>query len=260
MPSPPGVALPLLASPVALFISDVHLQPAASHTARAFTDFLQRHAASVQQLYLLGDLFEFWVGDDDLEAPFNAIIADALRALTDAGVQVFWIAGNRDFLVGERFLATTGLILLSDPAVVTIAGLRIVLTHGDAQCIDDVDYQAFRIQVRNPKAQQAFLSLPLAQRQATVACVRDGSRAALREKSEAITDVNLEAINDLFAHTDTEIMIHGHTHRPATHITEHGGVRYRRYVLSDWNCEYDPPRGGGLAIATDGTIRTIPHA
>ena len=243
---------------LALFVSDIHLQAEAPHTVEAFFDFLQRHAIGAQQVYLLGDLFEYWAGDDDLCSTFNARVVAALRKLTDAGVELFWMAGNRDFLVGDAFAIATGAHRLPDPTVVTIGGHRLVLAHGDAACTDDVDYQRFRSQVRDPIWQQRFLAQPLAQRLATIAQMRAGSRAAQQNKAADIMDVNEEAITALFATSDTRLMIHGHTHRPALHRQTTGGAEYLRYVLPDWDAESLPKRGGGIAIDATGRISWLP--
>src|SRR5450830_774525 len=188
-----------ISDPVAFFISDLHLQAALPRTAEAFLDFLAHRARHASYLYLLGDIFEYWAGDDDIETPFNRYIVDAIRAVADAGVAVFWIAGNRDFLVSTAFADAAGLTLLSDPHVVTLAGQRLTLAHGDAQCTDDIDYMAFRTQVRNPAWQNTFLTMPLAQRKAIIEGLRQGSQAAQKEKSSEIMDVNPEAVAQLFA-------------------------------------------------------------
>ena len=258
LPGSPDHRLPPTpAAPVALFISDVHLQAEAPATAHAFLDFLAAHATGLQRLYLLGDLFEYWAGDDDLGSPFNARVVAALRAIADTGTALYWMAGNRDFLVGARFAAACRLTLLPDPSIISVAGHRIVITHGDAQCTDDLEYQEFRRQVRAPGWQAQFLSQPLAARLALIATMRDGSRAAQRNKSPAIMDVNLDAVAALFAHTDTALMIHGHTHRPAVHAAMHDGRLQTRYVLPDWDCEGAAWRGGGVLIDAAGTICTV---
>ncbi|QDZ28162.1 UDP-2,3-diacylglucosamine diphosphatase [Noviherbaspirillum sp. UKPF54] len=240
--------------PVALFVSDVHLQASLPRTTQAFLDFLKRDAANVQQLYLLGDLFEYWAGDDDLDSSYNRQIVDVLRAVSDAGVQIFWIAGNRDFLAGAEFASATGAMPLPDPAVVTISGRRIVLTHGDALCTDDHDYMAFRNQVRQQAWQKQFLAMPLAQRKAIIEGLRTGSREAQRGKSYDIMDVNPAATSALFEATGTTVMIHGHTHRPACHEYSANGQKRLRYVLPDWDCEAPQTRGGWLALNADGSM------
>ncbi len=236
---------------VALFVSDLHLTAALPKTAQAFFDFLAVEARRAQQLYLLGDIFEYWAGDDDLDEPFNRRVIDALRAEADAGIKVFWIAGNRDFLVGAAFAKAAGLTLLPDPCKLEIADLPVLLLHGDAQCTDDHAYMAFRQQVRDPAWQQAFLARPLAERKAIIAGMREGSREAQREKSMAIMDVNEDEIALLFRQHDVRVIIHGHTHRPATHEYPQG----TRHVLPDWDMDgQGQPRGGWLALDASGQI------
>jgi UDP-2,3-diacylglucosamine hydrolase len=238
------------AAPLALFISDLHLQESHPRTAEAFFRFLAERAAHARQLYLLGDIFEYWAGDDDLDTPFNRRVADALRALGEAGVEVFWIAGNRDFLVGAGFAQAAGLTLLAEPHVATIGGQRIVLVHGDAECTNDLKYMQFRAQVREKAWQQQFLAMPLAQRKAIIAGLREGSREAHTTKSYEMMDVAPEAVDALFAATGVDVIIHGHTHRPALH--EQGGKR--RYVLPDWELDAEPQRGGWIAVDQSGHI------
>ena len=233
-----------------LLISDLHLQPERPALTEAFLRFLDERALKAQQLYLLGDLFEYWAGDDDLSAPFHQQIVAALRRVSDAGVQVSWIAGNRDFLVGSGFAEACGLTLLPETWVIEAGGQRIVLLHGDAQCTADVKYMEFRAQVRQPAWQQQFLSMPLAQRKQIIAGLREKSKEGHAEKSYEIMDVTPAAIADVFAQTGTSVMIHGHTHRPALHVVD----GKRRYVLPDWEPEASPPRGGWIAIADDGAI------
>lgn len=259
MPRADAAAAPsaTVASPVALFISDIHLQADAPHTAQAFFDFL-RQACDIPQLYLLGDLFEYWAGDDDLDAPFNASVVTALRALHDAGVAIFWVAGNRDFLIGERFAKAAGMTLLADPSVITVAGRRVVIAHGDLQCTDDAEYQAFRTRVRGVQWQHDFLAQPLAQRLALIGNMREGSRLAQRGKTMAIMDVNAQAIESLFAQSGADLMIHGHTHRPARHMHVVNGVQHERHVLPDWDCKTTVQRGGGLTIDATGAVHAVP--
>ena len=220
----------------------------------AFLRFLDEYALGAKQLYLLGDIFEYWLGDDSMSEPFNQQIVSALRRVSDAGVELFWIAGNRDFLAGEQFAAAAGLTLLPETWVIDAYGQRIVLLHGDAQCTQDVKYMAFRAQARNPVWQQQLLALPLEQRKQIAAGMREQSKAGHAEKSYEIMDVTPEAIAEVFRQTDTSIMIHGHTHRPAVH--EVAGTR--RFVLPDWEPEAAPPRGGWISIGEDGAI--VRHA
>ncbi|HEY0847925.1 MAG TPA: UDP-2,3-diacylglucosamine diphosphatase [Noviherbaspirillum sp.] len=239
---------------IALFVSDVHLQPALPLTTEAFITFLRENASKATRLYILGDLFEYWAGDDDLVTPYNRQICDELRKVNEAGVALFWVAGNRDFLVGDAFASESGLTLLPDPSVIDIAHQRVVLTHGDAQCTDDHAYMAFRAQVRQADWQRHFLAMPLAQRKAIIDGMRTGSREAQRGKSYEIMDVNAEAIVTLFASTDAPVMIHGHTHRPATHHIKLNGKERTRYVLPDWDCDGKSMRGGWLSFDADGAF------
>ena len=240
----------MTARTLALFISDLHLQASHPRTAEAFFRFLAERAAHAERLYLLGDIFEYWAGDDDLDDPFNRSVATALRRVSDGGTAVYWLGGNRDFLVGTGFAEAAGLTLLPEPHVTTIAGRQVVLVHGDAQCTDDVKYMAFRAQVRDPAWQRQFLAMPLAQRKAIIAGLREGSRAAHGEKSYEIMDVTPAAVAALHADSGTDVIIHGHTHRPALHEAD----GKRRYVLPDWELDAEPVRGGWIAIDQDGRI------
>lgn len=235
---------------LALFISDLHLQEAQPHNAAAFLHFLQNRALAAESLYLLGDVFEYWAGDDDCGTPFHQTIIKAVRAVADAGVAVYWIAGNRDFLVGPEFARAAGLTLLDEPHVIELAGQRIALVHGDAQCTADVKYMAFRAQVRDPAWQAQFLALPLGQRKTIIAGLREGSREAHNTKSYEIMDVAPLAVAELHASTGCDTIIHGHTHRPALHKVD----GKRRFVLPDWDVVADPARGGWISIASDGAI------
>ena len=235
---------------LALFISDLHLQESHPRTAEAFFRFLEEHGTRTRQLYLLGDIFEYWAGDDDLDTPFHARVINALRALSDAGVALFWMAGNRDFLVGQGFASAAGLTLLAEPHVLDIGGQRIALVHGDAECTLDTKYMEFRAMVRNPAWQQQFLSMPLDKRKAIIAGLREGSREAHTTKSYEIMDVTPDAVEAVFDATGANILIHGHTHRPDLH--RHG--ERLRYVLPDWELDAEPARGGWIAVTEDGAL------
>lgn len=240
---------------VALFVSDVHLQETLPRTTEAFFAFLHQHAMHTQQLYLLGDLFEYWAGDDDMASPYNKRVIEALRKVSNTGVSIFWIAGNRDFLIGEEFATAIGATRLPDMCIVNIVGNRILLTHGDAQCTDDLSYMTFRSQVRQEDWQKKFLTLPLTQRKAIIADLRNSSRVEQRSMSNSIMDVNASAISSLFDTTNTSILIHGHTHRPGRHEYSNQNSLCIRYVLTDWNYDTAPQRGGWLGINSIGTIR-----
>jgi UDP-2,3-diacylglucosamine hydrolase len=237
---------------LALFISDLHLQESHPRTLDAFLGFLREHASRAEALYLLGDIFEYWAGDDDLDSPFHQQIIKALRALADRGVAVYWMAGNRDFLVGQDFARAAGLRLLPDPYVADFGGQTVALVHGDAQCTDDHKYMAFRAQVRDPAWQRQFLAMPLAQRKAIIAGLREGSRQSHGEKSYEIMDVTADAVSALHDASGAEVIIHGHTHRPALHLDAQTGRR--RYVLPDWELDTEPQRGGWIAIDEHGNI------
>src|SRR5450830_736775 len=245
---------------VALFVSDLHLQASLPRTTQAFYAFLTQHAMQAERLYLLGDIFEYWAGDDDIATPYNSEIVAALRRVSDSGVQLFWIAGNRDFLVGPAFAAAAGLTILDDPHVLHIAGRDITLAHGDAQCTDDTAYMAFRAQVRQPAWQQHFLAMPLAQRKAIIEGVRQNSKDANQEKSNDIMDVNADAIGSVYDSTGTQILIHGHTHRPALHVDDSHAPARLRYVLPDWEYDVKPARGGWMSLTSDGTLHRFDAA
>lgn len=240
----------------ALFISDLHLQAGMPRTLAAFFTFLQQHASKTGALYILGDLFEYWAGDDDIPDPCNHSIVKAIRTLAHGGVPIYWLAGNRDFLLGAAFAKATGASLLAEPHVVQFDDVPnpqpICLAHGDAECVDDTAYMAFRAKVRNSAWQNQFLTMPLSQRKALIEGMRQGSREQQRSKSMEIMDVNPGAIDGLFGQTGTRLMIHGHTHRPAIHSGNDGRVRH---VLPDWDCDGDVPRGGFIALDLDGQLR-----
>lgn len=237
---------------LALFASDIHLHPALPSTTTAFFNFLKHYAWQAEQLYLLGDLFEYWAGDDDISNPYHQQVIDALRAVSDAGVRIFWIGGNRDFLIAEGFAHATGAELLPDPSTIHITNQSIVITHGDAQCTDDVSYMAFRTMVRQGQWQKDFLALPLSQRKTIIEGMRKESKSGQKEKTMLIMDVHPDAVSRLFLEHQASAIIHGHTHRPARHQHSEG----MRYVLPDWDCDAaeQVPRGGWLAIYDNGEI------
>lgn len=218
----------------ALFIADLHLCEQEPKTVRAFLDFLRETAAGADALYILGDLFEYWAGDDD-RTPLTITVATALKALADQGTQCYFLAGNRDFLLGPEFAALAGLQILADPTLITLDGRSLLLSHGDALCTDDAAYQQFRRQVRTATWQKEFLHKPLPQRREVIEQVRRHSETAKREKVLEIMDVNRDAVADLLRRHDYVSMIHGHTHRPATHSLLIDGHSCERWVLSDWH-------------------------
>jgi UDP-2,3-diacylglucosamine hydrolase len=242
------------AKDLAIFVSDVHLSDSLPHTTKIFLSFLQAHALNAERVYLLGDLFEYWAGDDDCEDNFNQDIIKAFRELSDAGVELFWIAGNRDFLVGEDFAQKAGIRLLPDPSQLDLAGRHFLISHGDVLCTDDTGYMTFRNMVRQPEWQSAFLSRPLVERKAIIFNMRKASNAEQQNKSMEIMDVNRHAVDTLFQQYPGTILIHGHTHRNATHQERYG----MRYVLPDWDCDHSAhKRGGWLRLDASGKLEFI---
>jgi len=220
--------------PFVLFISDLHLAPERPLPVQLFFRFVAEIATSAQALYILGDFFEAWVGDDMLEQAFHQDISQALRQLNERGVRVFFIAGNRDFLLGETFAQASGLTLLPDPTQIDLFDVPTLITHGDQFCTDDTLYQTFRKQVRDPVWQHDFLAQPLSQRLAIAAKLRERSESAKSGKKPEIMDVNHASIAAALAGTAIQRVIHGHTHRPARHDLDINGKTCERWVLPDW--------------------------
>ena len=237
-----------------LFVSDLHLDAASPGIARQFHAFLEDEARAAAALYILGDLFEAWLGDDDPDPAPRATIR-ALRALTDAGVPVWVMHGNRDFLIGEQFCRETGATLLPDGTVVELHGERAVLMHGDALCTDDASYQRLRRIVRNPVVRGLFRAMTLNQRRALAARLRAGSRAHVGTTAPEIMDVNAQAVALAFREAGVRTMIHGHTHRPAIHPLEVDGAPAQRIVLGDWYAH-----GSVLEVSAGGfELRALPR-
>jgi UDP-2,3-diacylglucosamine hydrolase len=236
-----------------LFVSDLHLDPARPDVTALFLRFLREEATSAEALYLLGDLFEAWIGDDDPSETGDAVAA-GLRAVAEAGVPVYFIHGNRDFLVGGDYARRAGMRLLPDPAVVSLYGEPVLLMHGDLLCSDDVAYQAFRAQTRDPQWRAQFLSQPLAARQAFAAQAREASMARQKQmfegdraNFETVTDVTPATVEATLARYGVATLVHGHTHRPAVHPLQADGRQCRRIVLGDW---YE--QGSVLRVDADG--------
>ncbi|MDH5832614.1 UDP-2,3-diacylglucosamine diphosphatase [Luteimonas kalidii] len=243
-----------------LFVSDLHLDPARPDITRLFGAFLDGEARASDALYILGDLFEAWVGDDD-PSETGAYVASKLHGLAGAGVAVHFQRGNRDFLLRQAYAARAGFSILPDPAVIMLDGAPVLLSHGDALCTDDEAYQAFRAQTRDPEWQARFLSQPLEARLAFAAQARAASTARQGELAqagtmEAITDVAAAAVEDLFLRYGVDTLIHGHTHRPAIHALTVAGRPRRRIVLGDWYTQ-----GSVLASTPEGfDLRALPLA
>jgi UDP-2,3-diacylglucosamine hydrolase len=217
-----------------LFVSDLHLSATEPAVARRFENLLAGPARAAQALYILGDLFDYWAGDDDLGDPFNARIVAALADLAAAGVAIHFMPGNRDFLVGADFAAAARLTLLPEPCVRDIAGTPTLLLHGDTLCTDDADYQAFRTQVRTPAWRAAFLARPLAERKTLITDLRARSESEKQIKPAAIMDANADAVAAVLRQHDVATLIHGHTHRQGSHVHDVAGRACRRWVLGDW--------------------------
>ena len=216
-----------------LFVSDLHLDASAPEAVEQFLEFLRTHAASAETLYILGDLFELWIGDDEPDADKKAICT-ALRSLTASGVACFVLHGNRDFLLGRSFCDATGCRLLPDPVVAELDGERVLLTHGDALCTDDHSYQELRSVVRTAPWQRRFLALPLAERELLANQARAGSRQHTARTIPKIMDVNPGAVEKAYRATGVRRIIHGHTHRPGIHDTTLDGAPAQRIVLGAW--------------------------
>lgn len=216
-----------------LFISDLHLEADRPDIADQFLRFLETEALHAECLYILGDLFESWVGDDDPNEHY-AWIKQALRKLTRTGVPVFFMHGNRDFMIGEAFAEETGVTVIEDPSIIEIYGNNVLLSHGDAYCTDDVEYQDMRKISRDPEWQAMMLEKSLEERLMFAAQARATSRTSSSSINEDITDVNTDAIDEALRTAGVNIMVHGHTHRPAIHDFDVDGQPARRIVLGDW--------------------------
>ena len=234
-----------------LFISDLHLCGERPLINGLFTRFLNEFARDADALYILGDLFEYWVGDDQLDHdPLACDVVEELKNVADGGTHIFFMHGNRDFLIGARFAAEANLTLLPDPTLITLESQPILLTHGDTLCTDDVAYQQFRVQVRNPEWQAEVLAKPYAERAELARNLRSRSDVEKSMKAEAIMDVNANSVADTIKRHGYPIMIHGHTHRPAKHALAINGHACTRWVLPDWH------QHGGF-IANNGPRGTL---
>jgi UDP-2,3-diacylglucosamine hydrolase len=216
-----------------LFISDLHLHAGDAETARRFREFIAGPARGAREVYILGDLFEAWIGDDD-DDPRIAPVVDALKTLTDSGVQCALMHGNRDFLLGQRFCALTGCRLLGDYERLNLFGQPVLLTHGDLLCTDDTRYMTLRAELRSPAWQRDFLAKPLAERRQIASDLRQLSTTEISMKSDFIMDVNQLAVERTMREHDVALLLHGHTHRPAVHHFTLSGRPATRIVLGAW--------------------------
>jgi len=221
--------------PHTLFISDLHLSADHPHSIAAFQRFVSTLAPQAEALYILGDLFEYWAGDDDRHDPFHAQVVSALRGLSRRGIKIHLMHGNRDLLMGDELAQAAGATLLDDPTLLELYGTPTLISHGDTLCTDDVEYQQFRAQVHDAKFQKNFLAQPLAARKAYIEQLRQHSTTAKQSKDSAIMDVNIDAVAALLREHNYPRLIHGHTHRPKRHEHVVDGRSCERWVLSDWD-------------------------
>ena len=224
-----------------LFISDLHLAPERPEQLGQFFDFARTVAPEAQALYVLGDLFEFWLGDDDVDEPFHRAVSDALRGIADAGTRVCFMRGNRDVLAGQVFGKRCGAHMLGDAELIDLHGTRTLLLHGDTLCTDDLEYQKFRAYAHDPQNQALFLSQPMAARREQMLRWRRDSETGKQGKTPEIMDVSPSAVEAVLREHGYPRLIHGHTHRPGRHVHEVDGHACERWVLNDW---YE--RGGYL--------------
>lgn len=217
-----------------LFISDLHLCPTRPAINALFTRFVQDIAPQAEALYILGDFFEYWAGDDDLADPFHTAIAGTLAGLAQRGTRIYIMHGNRDFLLSDAFLRAAQATLLPDPTRIDLYGTPTLLMHGDTLCTDDVAYQQFRVMVRGTEWQRKFLAQPLGQRKAQIEDLRKKSEQEKSNKSAEIMDVNSDAVANTLRAQGYPRLIHGHTHRPARHSHRVDGMLCERWVLPDW--------------------------
>lgn len=246
---PPVLAVSATAAPLLdpLFISDLHLAAERPRTTQRLLQFLQQDVPRHRELVILGDLFEFWIGDDGAAAARPVV--DALRTCSRSGQRLLLMHGNRDPLLGHEFAAATGGTLLADPIVLDVAGTRTLLSHGDAWCTRDLAYQKFRAMTREPQFQREFLSKSLEERIAFARSIRMQSESVKATKASDIMDVTPEAVLAALRAAGVRRIIHGHTHRPASHIVDLGDALAERWVLPDWDLDDAEPRGGYLEFA-----------
>lgn len=225
-----------------LFISDCHLDASRPELSQHFIEFIKTRAAKARVLYILGDLFEVWLGDDDPAAWLSPVF-EAVHTLSKT-TKIYFMVGNRDFLVGERLAHKINIELIQEPSIITLNDRRTALLHGDSLCSDDVDYQKFKALVRSKAWQCVFLAKPLLERQQIAHQLRKDSQQATKNKPLKISDVNQQSVTDYFKHYNVSQIIHGHTHRPAIHQHKH----LMRYVLGDWQPQASYLQWDGKAL------------
>lgn len=231
------------------FIADLHLSENQPHLTRLFLDFMQQQAPDAEAVYILGDLFDFWIGDDE-QSPLIEQVKEQIKRLTDKHIPCYFIHGNRDFLVGKRFAKACGLTLLPTYQVLNLYGQKTLLCHGDTLCIDDFAYQRFRRKVHQPWRQWLFLCLPLKVRLKIAQKIRHKSQQDKQRKSDEIMDVNPDFVRQIFTQFDVNLLIHGHTHRQNIHqIPPH----FTRIVLGDWG------KTASILEASKNGLRFVPN-
>ena len=218
-----------------LFISDLHLQPGIPQTQRLFERFIDEKAADADQLFILGDLFEYWLGDDAIAHSGYQGVVDKLASLAESKTSIYFMHGNRDFLVGEDFAAKIGGKLLADPTLLSLGSCEVLLMHGDSLCTDDIEHQKFRAISRSSEWQEDILAKSIAERQAIADNLRMTSKQGYVEKSDEIMDVNRDSVCQVMDEQEVDILIHGHTHRMAIHNFTLGKRSGHRIVLGDWH-------------------------
>lgn len=236
---------------ITAFISDLHLDPQKPHLKRLFDWFLTHYQAQIERLYILGDLFEVWVGDDN-HSSFNTEIIRALKHFTSLNKKLYFLPGNRDFLIGRRFCKETGCILLKEPALIDLYGERVLLTHGDRQCMDDTEHQAFRRHTDKWWVRYLFLRKPLQKRIEFAKMARQKSQQHILVSPDYLMDVNTEAWHQLMKHQCASTLIHGHTHRPSIEYFNLHDKPACRIVLGDWD-----QQGNALFCTPSGEKRLI---
>ncbi|WP_424945805.1 UDP-2,3-diacylglucosamine diphosphatase [Candidatus Spongiihabitans sp.] len=216
------------------FISDLHLDPVRPESTQWFKEFMSHSIDRLSRLYILGDLFEVWIGDDGRDTLGQGAVENIIKATVHAGLDIFFMHGNRDFLVGNDFAKRTGCKILPDPTLITLDSKQVLLTHGDALCTDDIEHQTARQEMLTAKWKMAFLNKPVNQRMDTARSMRTQSETSKKTKSMAMMDVNQQQVEKVMREHGVLTMIHGHTHKPAVHEFSLDGAPAKRYVLGDW--------------------------
>ncbi len=232
------------------FVSDIHLDPERPQTLKKFGDYLHGIQHDTDTLYILGDLFEYWIGDDGIDLLGHRQAAQLLSGISKSGIEIRVMHGNRDFLIGNQFVSLIGAELIADPCVVDVHGVRVLLTHGDTLCTDDADHQQFRQMVNSHEWQASFLSLPIEQRRDQALKMRAQSESGKSGKSMSIMDVNQHAVLKAMERESVATIIHGHVHMPAVYEHTVRGNAATRYVLGDW----DSGRDGVVSVSADGAF------